>query len=50
MLIALVILAIVAVLVIPELPVGTPRIAGWVSIVVVALASVWALRPRARRR
>jgi len=50
MLVALLVLIAAAVLVIPELTPGTPRIAGWVTLVVVTILTVWRLRPRARQR
>lgn len=50
MLIALVIVAAAGLLVIPELEPGTPRLAGYAAVVIVALASAWTLRPRAGRR
>lgn len=48
--VALLILAVVAVMVIPELPEGTPRLAGWGTLILVALLSVWKLRPRSGRQ
>jgi Flp pilus assembly protein TadB len=48
--IALLVLIGVAVLVIPELAPGTPRLAGWATLVVVTFLTVWRLRPRSRQR
>jgi hypothetical protein len=48
--IAILLLIGVAVLVLPELEPGTPRIAGWVTLVVVTALTVWTLRPRRRQR
>jgi len=48
--IAILILIAAAVLVLPELEPGTPRMAGWATLVVVTFLTVWTLRPRARRR
>jgi hypothetical protein len=48
--IAMLVLAAVAVLVIPELETATQRSAGWVTIVIVAVLTAWKLRPRSRRR
>lgn len=48
--IALIVLIAAAVLVIPELTPGMPRLAGWATLVVVAVLAVWRLRPRSRQR
>jgi hypothetical protein len=48
--IAILILIGVAVLVLPELEPGTPRLAGWATLVVVTVLAVWTLRPRRRQR
>ena len=48
--IAMLLLIAVAVLVLPELEPGTPRLAGWATLVVVTALAVWRLRPRRRRR
>jgi hypothetical protein len=40
----------VAVLVLPELAPGVPRIAGWATLVIVTVLAVLRLRPRRRRR
>ena len=48
--VAILLLIGVAVLVLPELEPGTPRIAGWVTLVVVTALTVWTLRPRRRQR
>ena len=48
--IALIVLIAAAVLVLPELMPGTPRLAGWATLVVVTVLTVWRLRPRARQR
>ena len=49
-LLAVIVLIVVAVLVIPELEPGIPRQAGWATLVLVALITVWTLRPRRRQR
>lgn len=49
MLIALVIFAVVAVMVIPELEPGTPRAIGWAVLAITGLLSIRRLRPRRRR-
>jgi hypothetical protein len=48
--IALIVLIAAAVLVLPELTPGTPRLAGWATLVVVTILTVWRLRPRSRQR
>jgi uncharacterized membrane protein len=48
--IGLIVLIVVAVLVLPELEPGTPRLAGWATLVVVTALTVWRLRPRSRQR
>ena len=48
--IAVLVIIAAAVVVLPELPTGMPRIAGWVSVVIVTFVTVWALRPIKRRR
>jgi hypothetical protein len=48
--IAILILIAAAVLLLPQLEPGTPRMAGWAALVLVTVATVWALRPRSRRR
>jgi hypothetical protein len=48
--IAILMLIAAAVLVLPELQPGTPRIAGWATIVALTVVSVLALRPRRRQR
>lgn len=48
--IAVLILIAVAVLVLPELEPGTPRLAGWGTLVIVTALTVWGLRPRRRQR
>ena len=48
--IAVLLLIGVAVLVLPELEPGTPRIAGWAALVVATVLAVWRLRPRGRQR
>ena len=48
--IAILLLIGVAVLVLPELEPGTPRLAGWGTLVVVTVLVVWNLRPRRRQR
>ena len=48
--IAMLVLIATAVLVLPELEPGTPRMAGWATLAVVTFLTVWTLRPRSRRR
>jgi hypothetical protein len=48
--IAILILIAAAVLVLPELEPGTPRLAGWGTLVLCTVLAVWRLRPRSRRR
>ena len=48
--IAILVLIAAAVLVLPELAPGTPRLAGWATLVLVTALAVWKLKPRARRR
>jgi hypothetical protein len=48
--IAILLLIAVAVLVLPQLEPGTPRLAGWATLVVVTALAVWRLRPRRRQR
>ena len=48
--IAILILIAAAVLVLPGLQPGTPRMAGWATLAVVTFLTVWTLRPRSRRR
>jgi hypothetical protein len=48
--IAILILIVAAVMVLPQLEPGMPRMAGWATLVVVTAATVWKLKPRARRR
>jgi hypothetical protein len=48
--IAILVIIAAGVLVLPELEPGTPRIAGWATLVVVTALSAWTLRPRRRRR
>jgi hypothetical protein len=48
--IAMLILIAAAVMVIPELEPGTPRLIGWATLVVVTALTVWTLRPRSRQR
>jgi hypothetical protein len=50
MIIALLILVATALLVIPELAPGTPRIAGWATLAIVTVLALWRLRPRSRQR
>jgi hypothetical protein len=47
---AILVLIVVAVMVLPELEPGTPRLAGWATLVVVTILTVWTLRPRRRQR
>jgi hypothetical protein len=48
--IAILVLIGVAVLVLPELAPGMPRLAGWATLVIVTVLTVWRLRPRRRQR
>ncbi len=48
--IALIVLIAVAVLVLPQLMPGTPRLAGWAALVIITALTVWRLRPRSRQR
>jgi hypothetical protein len=48
--IAMIVLIAAAVLVIPELTPGMPRLAGWATLVVLTVLAVWRLRPRSRQR
>lgn len=50
MLIALVLFAVIAVMVIPELEPGTPRAMGWAVLLIIGVLSLWRLRPRRERR
>lgn len=50
MLIAIAVLIAVALLIVPGLEPGTPRLAGWGVVLLVAVLAVWRLRPRARQR
>ena len=47
---AVLVLIVAAVIVLPELEPGTPRLAGWATLVVVTILTVWTLRPRRRQR
>jgi hypothetical protein len=48
--IAILVIIAAGVLVLPELEPGTPRMAGWATLVIVTALSVWTLRPRGRQR
>ncbi len=48
--IAILVIIAAAVLVLPDLPEGTPRLAGWASVVILTVVAVWTLRPVKRRR
>jgi len=48
--IAVLVIIAAAVIVLPELEPGTPRLAGWAAVALVTAVSVWTLRPRRRRR
>jgi hypothetical protein len=50
MVLALLLLIGVAVLAVPELEPGLPRLAGWATVVLVTALTVWRLRPRGRQR
>jgi hypothetical protein len=47
---AILVIIATAVFALPQLPVGTPRIAGWVAVVAVTFIAVWLLKPTARRK
>lgn len=48
--IAMLVIIAAAVMVLPELPQGTPRVAGWVAVIVITAATVRVLKPTRRRR
>jgi len=48
--VALLVIIAAAVMVLPELPVGPPRAAGWASVAIITAVTVWVLRPRRRQR
>ena len=48
--IAILILIAAAVVVLPELEPGTPRLAGYAALIVITALAVWKLRPRSRQR
>lgn len=48
--IAMLLLIATAVIVLPELEPGTPRLAGWATLIVITVLVVLGLRPRRRRR
>jgi len=48
--ITLIVLIAAAVLVLPMLTPGTPRLAGWATLIVLTVLAVWRLRPRSRQR
>jgi hypothetical protein len=50
LLVAILLIAMAAVLAIPQVPEGTPRLAGWAVAVVLAVVAVFALRPGPKRR
>lgn len=47
--VAVLIIVAAALIVLPELPEGDARLAGWAAVVIVTAATVWALRPTRRR-
>jgi hypothetical protein len=48
--IAILVIIASAVMVLPELPPGETRLAGWAAVVVVTAVAVWVLRPTPRRK
>ena len=50
LIVALLIVLIMAVLAVPQLPEGTPRIAGYVAAVAIAAVAVWKLKPTPGRK
>jgi hypothetical protein len=48
--IAILVLIATAVMVLPELEPGTPRLAGWATLIVITVLVVRTLRPRRRQR
>lgn len=48
--IAVLVIIAAALIVIPDLEPGTPRLAGYVSVALVTAVTVWTLRPRRRQR
>lgn len=48
--IAVLVLIAVGVMVLPELEPGTPRLAGWATLIVITIVAVLTLRPRRRQR
>ena len=48
--IAILVLIAAAVIVLPELEPGTPRLAGWATLIVITVLVVLGLRPRRRQR
>ena len=50
MIIAILVLIAAAVIVLPELEPGTPRLAGWATLIVITVLVVLGLRPRRRQR
>ncbi len=47
--VAILTLIVVSLLALPQLPEGAPRMAGWATVVVATVLTVWFLRPRRRR-
>jgi hypothetical protein len=47
---AVLVIIAAAVFALPQLPVGTPRMAGWAAVVVVTFIAVWLLKPTPRRK
>jgi hypothetical protein len=50
LIIAVLIIIFTAVLAVPQLPEGTPRISGYVAAALIAVVSVWKLKPTAGRK
>lgn len=49
LLVAILLIGLAVVLALPQLPEGTPRLAGWVVAAVLAVVAVFALRPGPKR-
>jgi hypothetical protein len=47
---AILVIIATAVLALPQLPEGAPRMAGWAAVVVVTFIAVWLLKPTPRRK
>jgi hypothetical protein len=47
---AILVIIAAAVFALPQLPVGAPRLAGWVAVVAATVIAVWLLKPTPRRK